>query len=272
MLRVHLTPGFGRRRLADIDTDAAAALVRDLRSQGRSECRLGLLPLRMRVTRPNVYVKTGAVTATATASAGASVAMAAYLLLDWLEIAIRHEDAARRCRKEHDPTYERQEAMIAVTASAHAIEGLAKDLEARVEAGELERHRKAERQNDRPGRAGQINAVLVLSLGVDPARWRSRLIGLFKTLRDDAVHPQAVSRPPVPHPDPSREVHVVAESALYSTEGARESVDLVSEIAAAVSGSDAFSAQAVAASIRPRVEQLLAERKRLAALGKPGGK
>jgi len=36
VLRVHLQPRFGRRRMAEIDTDAAASLLRDLRAQGLS--------------------------------------------------------------------------------------------------------------------------------------------------------------------------------------------------------------------------------------------
>ena len=68
----------------------------------------------------------------------------------------------------------------------------------------------------------------------------------------------------MPHPDPSRRENVAAESALYSLEGATESVDLLCEIAQRVVAARSDAAEALARDIAPRVEQLLAERKRLA--------
>jgi hypothetical protein len=83
---------------------------------------------------------------------------------------------------------------------------------------------------------------------------------LVKTLRDPAVHPKAIAKPPVPHPDAGREINVGAETALYSLEGATRSVDLVCEIFASLLASTEPVAKAVAAEIAPRGEQLLVER------------
>jgi hypothetical protein len=212
----------------------------------------------------NVAVRT--VPATATASAPSpSILITSYLLLDWLDIAIRHEHEAMLARKQDDGSRERQEAMIAVSASAHAVDGLARQLEHELDEEEVERVAGLERKADGARRAGHVNAVLMLAVPVSRDRWRQGLIRLIKTLRDPAVHPKAMAKPPVPHPDTAREANVSAESALYSLEGATRSVDLVCEIFASVIGSTESASKAVAGEIAPRVEQLLAERKRLLA-------
>jgi hypothetical protein len=213
--------------------------------------------------RGNVFVKAGALTPKA--STGGSIVMTAYLLLDWLEIAIRHEHEARIDRK-NDGTLERQHAMITVSASAHAVDGLAWRLEQEIDKADVEPVAKRERKG--AGRAGQVNAVLMLALPVSRDRWRDGLIHLIKTLRDPAVHPKATAQPPVPHP--GREANVAAESALYSVEGATRSVDLVCEIFATVLASTESASKAVAREIAPQVEQLIAERDRLLAEARVG--
>jgi hypothetical protein len=57
---------------------------------------------------------------------------------------------------------------------------------------------------------------------------------------------------------------MLSESALYSLERATDVVDLLCEIMARVIATPSLAAEAVSRSIKPRVEQLLAERERLA--------
>jgi hypothetical protein len=180
--------------------------------------------------------------------------MTSYLLLDWFEVAIRHEQAAGSAQETGDMTRERQEAMIAAAASAHTLEGLHLELEAEIDPGERRAARAAE-----PGRgtAANVNVVLALGLGVDREKWRSRSRDLFDTLRNQAVHPKAKPHEPVPHPDAGRAVSVSSESAVYWLGNARESVDLVCEVMRTPLESDTPAAVEVASRIRPRVEQLL---------------
>lgn len=130
--------------------------------------------------------------------------MTSYLLLDWFDVAIRHERAAAAAERSGDGTRERQESMIAAAACAHALEGVRQELEKRVGRPAFEAARAAEPKSGRDATAAQVNAALSVGLDVDPATWRDRLWQLFETLRRPAVHPRAEARPPVPHPNPAR--------------------------------------------------------------------
>jgi hypothetical protein len=191
-----------------------------------------------------------------------AVTMTSFLLLDWFEIAIRHEQATRSARASGDAGRERQEAMIVAAASAHALEGLRRELRSGLDRHAVNAAVAAEpAPSGRDATARQVNATLALALDVDPSTWRVELADLFDTLRNPAVHPRAEAAPPVPHPDPARDVHVSRESALYTLERAKGAVTLLAEVMARLLSNRGASpaAEAVAASIAPRVEQLLAE-------------
>jgi hypothetical protein len=93
----------------------------------------------------------------------------------------------------------------------------------------------------------------------------TELIALFKTLRDAAVHPKAAAAEPLPHPDATREERIATESAMYSVEGATRSVNLAWEVMGQMLSVESPAAKSVTAETAPRIEQLLAERRRLTA-------
>jgi hypothetical protein len=188
------------------------------------------------------------------------IVMTSYLLLDWFDIAIRHELAAAAAQGSGNGTRERQEAMIAAAACGHALEGVRQELEKHVGRAAFEPARAAEPKRGRDATAAYVNAALSVGLDVNPAKWRDRLWHLFETLRRPAVHPRADEHPPVAHPDPARAVSVSRESATYWHGAARESVDLLCEVMARVLESHSPAAVELAGHIRPRVEQLLADR------------
>lgn len=157
--------------------------------------------------------------------------MTTNLLVDWFEIAIRHEQAAKDTRGRGDLGRERQEAMVVTAACAHALDGLRWSLAQHLGERRYKKAAKFESRLMDSKMVGEINAALLLALKEKPRRWRAGLADLVLKLRHPTVHPKARANAPVANP--RMPTNVSAESALYSVERAIESVDLLSEILAA---------------------------------------
>jgi hypothetical protein len=162
------------------------------------------------------------------------------LWLTWLQIASDHAGSAEQersrglelARTGADPrparAREMQNAMVAISASAHAVDGLygevkplipvPRDVVEAWEAQRTPRHR-------------QVFETIKggCRLGRRTNEWPGQFKDLYDT-RDDLVHHGLRLRPAVPHPgDPT--THVSQEMADYTLESARRAVDLACDVA-----------------------------------------
>lgn len=150
------------------------------------------------------------------------------LWLHWAAIAVEQEKRAaharvelEQCEADEESTFvidELRASMVAVTAAAHAIEGLALGLQRYV--------------GRRRGTTLLKRIINTFEPLTDASpQVQSRLRALFVELRNQAVHPSEELRETVPHPSDRVQSSVAAEQAKYTVEAAREAVDLMLELA-----------------------------------------
>lgn len=158
--------------------------------------------------------------------------------IDWAEIAIENEVAARRARHEVYPQdaskglhAEKHAGMVAVSASAHALDALYGELGDIIPLpGWLAQAWAAKRAKTGKGPARHTRIVetfkLGFSLGKAAANWPRRFEELFDR-RDAAVHFKEDFHTPVPHPVGT---NTAASNVIYSLETAESAVDLLLEV------------------------------------------
>jgi hypothetical protein len=161
------------------------------------------------------------------------------LWIDWTEIAIEHEVAAQAARLDYpekggDALHaEKHAGMIAVSASAHALDALYGDLgdiiplpSALTQAWATKRAKTGKG----PPRHARIVETLKIgfALGKAASNWPPRFEELFDR-RDAAVHFKEDFHIPVPHPVGA---NTAASNVTYSLESASSAVDLVLEVLA----------------------------------------
>jgi hypothetical protein len=127
------------------------------------------------------------------------------LLQAWTEIAVRSEHEALEARsaltgeaaagKGLELQRERNPSMVAIAASAHALEGLYGELLADVAPPNLAEWER----NSKKGIARRVVTAVGYGFDVDVSRWGSDIKKLFE-LRNQLVHPRAKFAPPIPHP------------------------------------------------------------------------
>jgi hypothetical protein len=189
-----------------------------------------------------------------------SIAMRTRMMLHWAQIAVEQEHLARRARRELERQHAADEspslrkelrpAMIAVAASAHALDALYAELAELVGPETLATWETSRRG----GRWAEIAAILELSFVVDVDPWRPRLKTLFVERRNPVVHPKANLKPVVKHPAlPS---NVAAEYVTYSVESAQESLDLLLEILSTCAESPRPALEEWAKDARRPIEEL----------------
>jgi hypothetical protein len=166
------------------------------------------------------------------------VRIKSHFWIDWAEIAIQNEAAARGAREEiapEDPSKglqaEKHAGMIAVSASAHALDALYGELRDRVPLPDWLRAAWAKKKAE-TGRGSPRHSVIVetlklgFTLGKAAADWPARFEWLFD-LRDAAVHFEEDFHEPVPHP---LGTSTAVSDVSYSLESAERAVDVVLEV------------------------------------------
>jgi hypothetical protein len=179
------------------------------------------------------------------------VGVGLHLWSSWLQIASEHALAAEQQRTRsfqlaqagEDPqparTREMQNAMVAISSSAHAIEALYGEIKSLTPPPRTERPRHAvERLTRRLGWRPRRPPLRVrvfqtmqrgCALGDRTNRWPGQLKTLYR-LRRELLHHALEVRPPVPHPgDPTTAVS--QEMADYTLENAHHAVDLACDVA-----------------------------------------
>jgi hypothetical protein len=173
----------------------------------------------------------------------ASFSIGHHLWLSWLQIASDHTRAAEHERARslqlaqagEDPgparTREMQNAMVAISASAHAIDGLYGEIKLLIPVPDALVQTWEESDTPRSGRLSETFKI-GCRLGDRTNRWPRQLKALYKH-RDRLVHHVLELKPAVAHPgDPL--IRVGQDMADYTLDTARESVDLAYDVALAV--------------------------------------
>jgi hypothetical protein len=167
-----------------------------------------------------------------------------HLWLSWLQIASDHARAAEQERlrgldlaqagDDAGParTREMQNAMVAISASAHAIDGLYGEIKPLIPIPpDVVAAWDAEPKTPRHPRIFET-LKRGCRLGRRTNEWPQQFADLYD-LRDGLVHHGLRLRPPAPHPsDPATQVS--QEMADYTLEGAHRSVDLACDVALTV--------------------------------------
>jgi hypothetical protein len=162
--------------------------------------------------------------ASGTRPAGVGVILQQNMWWAWIDIAVRHELEARdHIGTSTDPSNalgkEFAASLVAVTASAIAVEALYGELKYLVPPQNLD---KRERPNEQ---YKTVRNTLALAFGLDePDKQRlgAKLKDLFER-RNDAVHPYSEALPPAPHPSG---VYTTVELArLFNADTSRKAVD-----------------------------------------------
>jgi hypothetical protein len=152
-------------------------------------------------------------------------------MLHWGDVAVENEQRAREARdqllRDHAAgrgdlrlADELHPAMIAVSACAHALDALYAEVATLHREDDLPSRKRRRRWQ-------QIADLVDFAFNVEVAGWRPRLEELFR-LRDAAVHPKMQWEAPQKHP--ALPVNVSSEYALFASETATKSVDLLEEI------------------------------------------
>lgn len=169
------------------------------------------------------------------------VPMSTSFLAQWINIALKQEAIAREDRERANAAGEDrqrwieavqdelQASMVAISASAHAIDalyGTTRDL-IDLPPGTVERW-----TENRTPRGGQILETLkcACELRRHAARWGGEFSWLFD-LRDSAVHHESPLNEPVPHPGDPTGSHVAKELADYELGAATRATNLAVEVA-----------------------------------------
>ncbi len=197
----------------------------------------------------------------------AAISIRSHLWINWAEIAIENEAVARHARHElypKDPSEglraEMHAGMIAVSASAHALDALYGELQEMIPLPESWR-RKEPKTCRGPARHARIVETLKLgfALGKAAVEWPPRFEWLFD-LRDSAVHFEGGFRPPVPHPVG---VHTADTNVSYALESAQSTVDLLLEVLSTCAASPRDQLPSIvkwASDMTPTVEHLTSMR------------
>ena len=147
------------------------------------------------------------------------ISIRTHLWYQWARAAIRQEERAWDARRaaESDPeskglhiSVEMEEAMLAITAVAHAFNALANKWMSVIEPSVSDR---------------ELVDHLTTNRGAAD-RWREPLRDLF-ALRDRAVHFIEASKPVLPHP---LDTNVSFENATYSPENTTAAVDMMMDL------------------------------------------
>ncbi len=157
--------------------------------------------------------------------------------IDWAEIAIENEAVARRARLELYPKdaseglrTEKHAGMIAVSASAHALDALYGELrdEIPLPIGWSTRGRREAEKGKGPPRHARILETLKLgfAVGKGASQWPPQFKDLFDR-RDAALHPREDFHEPVPHPAGT---NTAASNVTYRLESAKDAVDLLLDV------------------------------------------
>lgn len=159
-----------------------------------------------------------------------SVLIRNHLWIWWAEIAVDHEKAAGRARQRAveitpqgkgfgEPFMEEtKSSMIAVSASAHALDALYGVFREIVGPVSTEQRWSTILET--------IKHAAYVSGSAGGGRWATEFEWLFD-LRDAAVHFEEKTQPAVPHPTGT---HTGAENVAYSLESATPAVDLLFEV------------------------------------------
>lgn len=144
------------------------------------------------------------------------------LWLNWSQIARTHLTLARRVREQFPNTLghrEQLEAMVVITAAAHALEGLSRVL----------RHELGITTSGKAPASGRILETIksAFDIGQRQQVWAKELVWLFN-LRGAAVHHTASPRTPVWSQRCG--THVAPEADAYSTEGAERAWALLKDV------------------------------------------
>ena len=151
----------------------------------------------------------------------------------WAQIAIRHQSIANmhRAKAEADRsslseslTAETQASMVAITASAHAIDAFYGKCEADIVIPP-ETLQRWERR--RPSRKNKLLQTFGFGFDVDTQRWQGGFDWLFGSARDRAVHHGERTRSVVLHPV---ETYTAPEIVDYSVESSARAVDLMLDV------------------------------------------
>jgi hypothetical protein len=157
------------------------------------------------------------------------------LWIVWVEIATEHERAAREARAAlaltdaGQPLHLRRElapAMIAITAAAFAVDGIASELEELVVPAET----RALWRKNHLRRRSRILETLKGGCehgGLKSEQWNRELAWLFDELRNPAVHHRARFEETVPHPLGVNTAPVYLD---YSCERASEAVAFLFDV------------------------------------------
>lgn len=193
------------------------------------------------------------------------VRIKSHLWIDWSEIAIENEAVARNARKvmaPGDPSRglqaEKHAGMIAVSASAHALDALFGEVRDWIVLPDGLRDAWTEKRVPR-------HSVIVetlkhgFALRKAAANWPPRLEWLFD-LRDAAVHFKEDFHEPVPHP---LGTSTAASNVAYSLESAERAVTLLLEVLSTCVASPRAALPLVvkwAEDMSPTVERLMSMR------------
>jgi len=162
-----------------------------------------------------------------------TVAISVPFWLYWARIAIRHEREAKAHRKmaemhRGDPgmdlVAETEASMVAITASAHAIDALYGKLVDGIKMPSeiVERWAKS-----RPSRKNKLLQALAVHVDIDPQQWQREFDWLFDIARDKAVHHGERPNETVRHP---LGMSVAPEMVTYSMESATRAVNLILDV------------------------------------------
>jgi hypothetical protein len=181
--------------------------------------------------RPETRAYAGAADAVVAIDEVVSVQIKSNFWHSWTQVAIRHEQEARRARAKlvagwgasdagiHMPE-EMQASMVSLVAVAFALDAL------HFEVAPLIGRSSDPRDGGGSAWGYQLDTFRLALPGV-ANKWQSRMEWLAD-VRRDAVHAQPVSRPPRPHPGVP--TNTADEYRVFSSESATRAVDFLMEV------------------------------------------
>jgi hypothetical protein len=185
----------------------------------------------MRNPLARIFAKKGGITAGAAVTA--SIRVAAHMWVHWAHVSIGAAKEARAAREEIIEAHraggpvpidkELRPSIVAVTASAHALDALYAELKPLVVPESVSETW----QRKRPVRRNQIHETFQLAFRISAQEWRSEFAWLFG-LRDDAVHPSFAFE--VPTPTHLEELHAAREYSVFTTDAADRAVAILIEV------------------------------------------
>jgi hypothetical protein len=192
-------------------------------------------------------------------SSSVNVTLSTPLWLYWAEIAIANEKLALGHRASRDIVSETKDAMVAISASAHAIDGFYGRFRDIVVPAEIREKWQINRERGKAApRPNQLLETLKRGFKVKIEAWRSDFEWLFE-VRNAAVHFEEASKDTAEHPGLGGG-HTSQDRVTYSLEPAGRAISLMLDVLDNCTASPKPAAASACKAIREHVEALVRSR------------